>query len=301
MVRYTDQYGATQKLNIFSASIGLNRLLRWPDDYFSLYTGLQFQSYDFENYPFQFGNATEYNGSAKNFSFNVGLSRNSAGLDPIFPTQGSNLEASVKFTPPYSLFSDKDYSTMGQVEKYKLLEFYKVKLKADIYNTVVGKLVLRTTAEMGFLDGYNKELGAPPFERFYVGGTGLIGGRYDGRELVPLRGYENSSSTGGSAEDITPYGGATIYNRFAMELRYPISMNQTAKIYGRSVVERGIEWNSFGSYNPFQLKRAVGAGIRVYMGAFGLIGFDFAYGFDKTIGGTEPAGNRTHFLMNQTL
>lgn len=301
LVRYTDQFGETQKLNIFSASAGLNRLLRWPDDYFSLYTGIQFQSYDFKNYPFQFGNTTEYNGSAKNFSFNLGLSRNSAGLDPIFPTQGSNIEATVKFTPPYSLFTDKDYSKLEPIEKYKWLEFYKVKFKADIYNTVVGKMVLRSTAEMGFLDGYNKELGAPPFERFYVGGTGLIGGRYDGRELVPLRGYENSSSTGGEAADVTPYGGATVYNRFALELRYPISMNQTAKIYALTFLEGGNAWNSFGSYNPFNLKRSAGVGIRVYMGAFGLIGFDFAYGFDKTMNGQEPSGWKTHFLMNQSL
>ena len=301
LVRYDDQYGTKQKLNVFSASVGLNRLLRWPDDYFSLYTGIQYQSYDFQNYPFQFGNTTEYNGSAKNFSFNIGLSRNSAGLDPIFPTQGSNIEASVKFTPPYSLFSDKNYSTMTAVEKYKWLEFYKVKLKGDIYNTVVGKMVLRTSAEMGFLNGYNKELGAPPFERFYVGGTGLMGGRYDGRELVPLRGYENASSTGGDLNDVTPYGGATIYNRFAAELRYPISLNQTAKIFALTFLEGGNAWNSFGKYNPFQLKRSAGFGVRVYMGAFGLIGFDFAYGFDKTLMGTEPSGWKTHFLMNQSL
>lgn len=301
LVKYTDMTGSAQKLNIFSAAVGLNRLLRWPDDYFSLYTGIQFQSYDFENYPFQFGNTTEYNGSARNFSFNVGLSRNSAGLDPIFPTQGSNIEASIKLTPPYSLLSNKDYSTMSNVEKYKWLEFYKVKLKADIYNTVIGKLVLRNSAEMGFLNGYNKELGAPPFERFYVGGTGLFGGRFDGRELIPLRGYENASSAGGTFEDVTPYGGATIYNRFTMELRYPISLNQTAKIFGLAFLEGGNAWNSFGSYNPFQLKRSAGVGVRVYMGAFGLIGFDFAYGFDKTVIGTEPSGWKTHFLMNQNL
>ncbi len=301
LVRYTDQYGASQKLNIFSASAGLNRLLKWPDDYFSLYTGIQYQSYDFNNYPFQFGNATEYNGSAKNFSFNVGLSRNSAGLDPIFPTMGSNIEASVKFTPPYSLFSKKDYSSMSAMEKYNWLEFYKVKLKGDIYNTVIGKLVLRTSGEMGFLDGYNRELGPPPFERFYVGGTGLIGGRYDGRELVPLRGYENATSSGGQTGDVTPMGGATIYNRFALELRYPISLNQTAKIFGLTFLEGGNAWSSFGTYNPFQLRRSAGFGVRVYMGAFGLIGFDFAYGFDKTINSSEPSGWKTHFLMNQSL
>ncbi len=301
LVNYKDYLSNSQKLNIFSAAAGLNRLLKWPDDYFSLYTGLQYQSYQFNNYPFQFGEATEYYGSAKNFSLNLGLSRNSAGVDPIFPTSGSNIEASVKLTPPYSLFSNKDYTNMKPIDKYKLMEFYKVKLKADVYNEVIGKLVLRTVAEMGFMDGYNSELGAPPFERFYVGGTGLFGGRFDGRELIPLRGYENASTYGGGAEDITQLGGGTIYNRFAMELRYPISLNQTAKIYALTFLEGGNVWNSWGKYNPFQLKRSVGVGVRVYMGAFGLIGFDFAYGFDKTIMGTEPSGWRTHFLMNQSL
>jgi len=301
LVRYTDITGASQKLNIFSASAGLNRYLRWPDDYFSLYTGIQFQSYNFENYPFQFGDTQETNGSANNFSFNIGLSRNSAGMDPIFPDQGSNIEASVKFTPPYSLFRNKDYDSMSAMEKYKWMEFYKVKLKADVYNTVVGKLVLRSAAEMGFMNGYDKKLGAPPFERFYIGGTGLFGGRYDGRELIPLRGYENASQSGGGTDDITPYGGATVYNRFTAELRYPISMNQTAKIFALTFLEAGNAWNGFGQYNPFQLKRSAGVGIRVYMGAFGLIGFDFAYGFDSVIGSSEPSGWKTHFLMNQSL
>ena len=301
LVKYSDTYGDSQKLNIFSASAGLNRLLKWPDDYFSMYTGLQYQSYNFKNYPFQFGDSTEYYGSAQNFSINLGLSRNSAGVDPIFPTSGSNIELTAKLTPPYSLFSKKDYSTMTPVEKYKLMEFYKIKMKADAYNEIIGKLVLRSTAEMGFMDGYNKELGAPPFERYYVGGVGLFGGRYDGRELIPLRGYENASSYGGTTEDVTPLGGATIYNRFSLELRYPISLNQTAKIYGLTFLEGGNVWNSWGQYNPFQLKRSAGIGVRVYMGAFGLIGFDFAYGFDKPLYNNEPSGWKTHFLMNQSL
>lgn len=300
-VKYTDYNGQSQKLNIFSASVGLNRRLLWPDQYFSLYTGLSYQGYNFNNYPFQFGTEQVTDGSANNFSFNVSLSRNSAGYDPIFPTQGSNIEASVKFTPPYSLFDKKDYNSMSSAEKYKWLEFYKVKLKADTYNTVVGKLVLRSTAEMGFMDGYNKTLGAPPFERFYMGGTGLFGGRYDGRELIPLRGYENASTYGGMSEDVTPVGGGTLYNRFAVELRYPISMSQTAKIYALTFAEGGNTWNSFGSYNPFQLKRSVGLGVRVYMGAFGLIGFDFAYGFDSPLGSNQLSGWKTHFLMNQSL
>ena len=301
MVNYKDYTGSSQKLNIFSASAGLNRLLNWPDNYFSLYTGIAYQRYNFSNYPFQFGSTTVYDGNVNNFSFNVGLSRNSAGYDPIFPTTGSNIEATIKFTPPYSLFQNKDYTSMTPQEKYRWMEFYKIKFKADAYNEVIGKLVLRSTAEMGFLDGYNKDLGAPPFERFYVGGTGLFGGRFDGRELVPLRGYENASTEGGSATDITPIGGGTIYSRYAAELRYPISMNQTAKIFALTFAEAGNTWNNYSSFNPFQLKRSVGVGIRVYMGAFGLIGFDFAYGFDKTIGGSEPSGWQTHFLMNQSL
>ena len=301
MVNYKDYTGSSQKLNIFSASAGLNRLLNWPDNYFSLYTGIAYQRYNFSNYPFQFGSTTVYDGNVNNFSFNVGLSRNSAGYDPIFPTTGSNIEATIKFTPPYSLFQNKDYTSMTPQEKYRWMEFYKIKFKADAYNEVIGKLVLRSTAEMGFLDGYNKDLGAPPFERFYVGGTGLFGGRFDGRELVPLRGYENASTEGGSATDITPIGGGTIYSRYAAELRYPISMNQTAKIFALTFAEAGNTSNNYSSFNPFQLKRSVGVGIRVYMGAFGLIGFDFAYGFDKTIGGSEPSGWQTHFLMNQSL
>ncbi|MFT3917970.1 outer membrane protein assembly factor BamA [Cloacibacterium sp.] len=300
-VNYTDMYGSSQKLNIFSASLGLNKLLNWPDNYFSLYTGIAYQRYNFSNYPFQFGGTTVYNGNVNNFSFNVGLSRNSAGYDPIFPTTGSNVEASVKFTPPYSLFQKKDYSSMTAQEKYKWMEYFKVKLKADSYSEVLGKLVLRSSAEMGFLQGYKKELGAPPFERFYVGGTGLFGGRFDGRELIPLRGYENASTEGGTSTDITPYGGGTIYSRYTAELRYPISMNQTAKIFALTFAEAGNVWSNFSSFNPFQLKRSVGVGVRVYMGAFGLIGFDFAYGFDKYIGGSEPSGWNTHFLMNQSL
>lgn len=300
-VNYSDQFGGSQKLNIFSATVGLNKLLSWPDNYFSLYTGIAFQSYNFSNYPFQFGSTTVNDGNVNNFSFNVGLSRNSAGYDPIFPTTGSNVEASIKFTPPYSLFQKKDYTNMSAEEKYKWMEFFKIKLKADSYTEILGKLVLRSSAEMGFLQGYKKQLGAPPFERFYVGGTGLFGGRFDGRELIPLRGYENASTEGGTSTDITQSGGGTVYSRYTAELRYPISLNQTAKIFALTFAEAGNVWNNFSSFNPFQLKRSVGVGVRVYMGAFGLIGFDFAYGFDKYIGGSEPSGWQTHFLMNQSL
>lgn len=302
-VKYTDANGQPMKLNMFSVAAGLNHLLSWPDNYFSLYTGLSYQRYDFKNYLFYYGNEAVYNGEANNFAFNVSLSRNSAGYDPIFPTTGSNVELSAKFTPPYSSLNKKDYNSMETTEKYKWMEYYKIKFKADAYNEIIGKLVLRSAAEMGFLSGYNRELGAPPFERYYMGGTGLYSGRYDGRELIPLRGYEDASTTGGGTNDITPTGGATLYNRFTFELRYPISMNQTAKIYALTFAEAGNAWNGISNYNPFKLKRSVGVGIRVHMSAFGLIGFDFAYGLDKypTTLGTDVSGWQTHFLMNQSL
>ena len=302
-VKYSDYYGNPMKLNIMSASLGLNKLLEWPDNYFSLYTGLSYQRYSFNNYTFYFGEETLTHGTANNFAFNVSLSRNSAGYDPIFPTTGSNIELSAKFTPPYSAFNNKDYSTMSTADKYRWMEYYKIKFKADAYNEVIGKLVLRTSAEMGFLHGYNKQLGAPPFERFYMGGTGLYSGRYDGRELIPLRGYDDPSTSGGTSTDVTPTGGGILYNRFALELRYPISMSQTAKIYGLAFAEGGNTWKGFNSYNPFKLRRSVGVGVRIYMGAFGLIGFDFAYGIDKLPYSTSntPSGWQTHFLMNQSL
>lgn len=302
-VKYSDYYGNPMKLNIMSASLGLNKLLEWPDNYFSLYTGLSYQRYSFNNYTFYFGEETLTHGTANNFAFNVSLSRNSAGYDPIFPTTGSNIELSAKFTPPYSAFNNKDYSTMATADKYRWMEYYKIKFKADAYNEVIGKLVLRTSVEMGFLHGYNKQLGAPPFERFYMGGTGLYSGRYDGRELIPLRGYDDPSTSGGTSTDVTPTGGGILYNRFALELRYPISMSQTAKIYGLAFAEGGNTWKGFNSYNPFKLQRSVGVGVRIYMGAFGLIGFDFAYGIDKLPYSTSntPSGWQTHFLMNQSL
>lgn len=302
-VKYTDTYGEPMKLDISSASIGLNRLLNWPDNYFSLYTGLSYQRYDFKNYGFYYGDELIYNGNANNFALNISLSRNSAGFDPIFPTTGSNVELSAKFTPPYSSFNNKDYSTMSTPEKYNWMEYYKLKFKADTYNEILGKLVLRSSMEMGFLNGYNSKLGAPPFERFYMGGTGMFNGRYDGRELIPLRGYDDASTTGGGNNDVTPKGGGTLYNRFTMELRYPISMNQTAKIYALTFAEAGNTWNGFDNYNPFKLKRSIGVGVRIHMSMFGLIGFDFAYGLDKypnSITNTS-SGWQTHFLMNQSL
>jgi len=297
---YTDAYGERAKLDILGATVGLTKLLTWPDDYFRLSNSISYQRYNFQNYNLAVGNLNYEDGASNNLNYTIGLTRNSAGPDPIFPEDGSEISISASATLPYSLFKkNQDYSKMSDVEKFKWLEYYKIKARAYWYKQVAGKLVLRVGGEFGVLGNYNRKIGTIPFERFYLGGTGLAQSRFDGREIVPLRGYEDSSTGGGQVGDVTPTGGGVIYNKFTLELRYPITMSQQAKIYGLTFAEGGNVWGNTSDYKPFELKRSVGAGVRIYMAAFGLLGFDFAYGFDKGIGQTSPSGWQTHFIIGQ--
>ena len=297
---YTDSYGEKANLDIIGATVGLNKLLTWPDDYFRLSNTLSFQRYNFDNYALTVGNLNYENGSSNNINYTLGLNRNSAGPDPIFPEDGSDISVSFTATLPYSLLGkDKNYSKMSDVEKFEWLEYYKIKAKAYWYKQIAGKLVVRAGGEFGVLGNYNKKVGTIPFERFYLGGTGLAQSRFDGREIVSLRGYEDATNSGGQTGDLTPSGGGSIYNKFSLELRYPITMSQQAKIYGLTFAEGGNVWNDSKDFNPFELKRSVGAGVRIYMAAFGLLGFDFGYGFDKGIGQTERSGWQTHFIIGQ--
>lgn len=307
-LNYNDYYAVGKnRLYIYGAQVGLTTRLNWPDNYFRLSYGINYQLYSFKNYPFNIANQnsesgyTEWNnGESNNFSFYVTLGRYSAGLDPIFPTMGSEFEVSLKFTPPYSAFNNDDYRKKTDNEKYKWLEYYKIKMKAYWYQELVGKFVLKAGGEFGFLNDYNSNIGIPPFERFYLGGTGLYGNRFDGREIIPLRGYKDATSFGGrSGEDITPLGGGTSYARFMMELRYPVLMGGATKIYALTFVEGGNTWNNNKSFDPFQLKRSAGFGIRIFMPQFGMLGFDFAKGFDNTINSSNPNGWETHFIFGQ--
>ncbi|MBF0596854.1 outer membrane protein assembly factor BamA [Faecalibacter sp. WQ 117] len=297
---YTDQWGEKANLDIIGATVGLTKLLTWPDDYFRLSHSIAFQRYNFDNYNLTVGNLNYENGSSNNVNYTLGLTRNSAGPDPIFPEDGSEMSISATATLPYSLLGkNKDYATMSDTEKFEWLEYYKIKARAYWYKQIAGKLVLRIGGEFGALGNYNRKVGTIPFERFYLGGTGLSQSRFDGREIVALRGYEDSSTGGGQVGDLTPTGGGTIYNKFSLELRYPITMSQQAKIYGLTFAEGGNVWESTRDYKPFELKRSVGAGVRIYMAAFGLLGFDFGYGFDKGFGQTERSGWQTHFIIGQ--
>ena len=326
-----------QSFNISSITVGYGKRLTVPDDYFSISNSVSFQYYDLNNYNtglFTFGN-----GASRNLSFTTSITRDNRGINPIFPTSGSNVTLSAKFSLPYSLWNGIDYANLGNQEAYKLkntgagytntngeyvytgayidsegnpqsdytlaiadrakvdqqkynwLEFYKIKFSVDAYNKLYKQLVLRTRAEFGFLGAYNSARGMIPFERFFVGGDGLANYSLDGREVIQLRGYPNNS--------LSSSDGGTVYNKFSMELRYPITLKQTASIYALTFLEAGAAYSNFKTFDPFKMQRSAGVGLRVFMPAFGLLGIDFAHGFDPVPGSTIKSGWQTHFIIGQ--
>ena len=313
-----------RSFNITGLSIGIAKKLSVPDDYFVLSQAISFQYYDLNNYNtglFTFGN-----GNANNLSFTVGLSRNNTFNDPIYPEGGSSFSLTAKASLPYSAFSNIDYKALknerdaqndiiskyrnstdaikvgqrndaatriGEIdqERYKWLEFYKIKFKGEWYTKLAGKLILKPTFEFGFLGAYNNDRGVIPFERFFLGGDGLGAYSLDGREAVALRGYANQSL---SSQD-----GGSIYNKFSLELRHPITLAQQTKIYALAFLEGGASYNDFKDFNPFAIKRSAGVGLRLFMPAFGLLGIDFGHGFDPIPGETVKNGWETHFIIGQ--
>lgn len=286
---FSNDVDKDQLLDILGASVGLSQRLKWPDDFFTLSTSLNYQRFKLKNYnisSFDFDD-----GISNNFNFAVNFGRSSAGPNPVFPSGGSQFNLLLKLTPPYSLLNDKDYTNLPDEEKYNWIEFYKVVFSGKWYSPVIGKMVLMSNAELGFLGAYNDEIGAPPFERFYVGGDGMQQGRFDGRTTIALRGYPNSS--------LSSQTGGTIYNKVSLELRYPITLKPSASIYALTFLEGGNSWNEFDEYRPFTLKRSAGGGLRVFMPAFGLLGVDFGYGFDTIPGSNQISGWQTHFIIGQ--
>lgn len=301
-----------KSFNITSLSLGIAKKLNVPDDYFVLSQAVSFQYYDLNNYNtglFTFGD-----GNSRNLAYTIGLRRDSRGLDPIFPTFGSEFSISAKFTLPYSLFNGVDYKDLENnpeyqnedgtpnrakidQKKFNWLEYYKIKFKADWYTKIYGKFVLRSLGEFGFLGAYNNDRGLVPFERFFLGGDGLANYSLDGREVIQLRGYPNQSLT--PLDALGNQNGATIYNKFSLELRYPITLKGAASIYALTFLEAGAAYDNFKDYNPFVLQRSAGFGLRVFMPAFGLLGIDFGHGFDPIPGGTQKNGWETHFIIGQ--
>lgn len=265
----------------------IGKQLTWPDNYFSLIFEGSAQQYTLQNYNQFFFNT----GQAYNLYLKFKLSRYSLN-DNTFPTAGSDMGFSGQFTPPYSYFNGKDYSTLSAREKFKLLEYHKWKFTWDYYTTLAGrkkrKLVLRTKVGLGVLGYYNRAAGLVPFERFYLGGdpfstTGIALGGIDSREFVPLRGFDGGG--------LSPSNGATMVSKYTMEVRYPFSTNPSAMIYGLAFAEAGNSWDSFKQYNPLDVYKSTGVGIRIFLPMFGLLGVDWAYRLSDT-------DNRTDFPTN---
>jgi outer membrane protein insertion porin family len=278
-----------QSLLITGINFGLGQRLKWPDDYFTLYQGLEFRRFNLNNFPTGFLNYNK--GISNNVNYKFTLGRNNTDV-PIFPTRGSQISFAAELTPPFSLLRDDiDYKSLSSEERFKLVEYHKWKLNADWFAPITSKLVIRTHGEFGYLGSYNKDLGLPPFERFYVGGDGLANFVIDGREIIGLRGYTNNS--------ITPGGGGALYNKYVFEMRYIIANNPSAQVFPLIFMEGGNNYDDFWDYRAFNLKRSAGAGLRIYMPMFGLMGVDVAYGFDPEPNGASASGWQTHFIIGQ--
>jgi outer membrane protein insertion porin family len=283
-------YDITEKMGVLGASVGLGYRLKWPDNYFTLYHELSYQRYILDNWKY----FIFQNGTSNTLAFRTVFGRNSTD-SPLYTRRGSNFSFSLALTPPYSLFNGKDYSStaMTTEERYRMIEYHKWSFKADIFTPLQpkqdAKLILRTKFEAGLLGYYNKNARSP-FESYKLGGDGMSGYSSYGSEYIGLRGYENNS--------LTPPQGGNIYEKITVELRYPVTLSQSATIYGLGFLEAGNAWYDLADYNPFSIKRSAGLGIRIFLPMFGLMGFDWGYGFDD--GYTKgTGGSQFHFIMGQ--
>ena len=289
-------------LRTFGVSVGYGKRLSWPDDYFSFYGELSYQMYMMKDWPYMI--LTD--GTSHNFALNLQLSRSSID-NPIYTRRGSQFTLGLKITPPYSLIrgaisegNQPDYAQMTPSEKYNLLEYHKWKFSGKVFTPLTpdAKLVLMTRAEFGYLGHYNKHLKSP-FESFYMGGDGMSSYSSYSTEYISMRGYQSGS--------LTPYDPAVgrnmgyVYNKFTMELRYPISLEQNATIWALAFVEAGNCFADIKDYNPFKLKRSAGVGVRLFLPMFGLMGIDWGWGFDPINGSKQYGGSQFHFVLGQEL
>ena len=284
-------------LKVTGISASLGRRVRWPDDFFVVSTGVSFQRYNLLQ--FRSRSLGFETGDANSFTFNASISRRSVD-NPMFERSGSDVSLSASFTPPYSLWRDINYKEAAPEDRYQWLEYHKWNFDSKHYQTLIGNLVLATKAHFGYIGSYNNEVGVGPFERFQLGGSGLTGQNFLlGTDVIGLRGYPDNSITPRDFENNIE--GGTIFNKYVMELRYPISTAQSATIYTLAFVEGGNNWDDFADFNPYNIKKAAGFGLRIFMPAFGLMGIDWAYGFDRTPGALENAGPQFHFSIGQQI
>jgi outer membrane protein insertion porin family len=292
---YENYYDPDKSIQMYGLSILFGKRLKWPDDYFQFTAELSFQRYilsDWQYFPVT-------NGKSNNLSLNLTLARSSYD-NPIYPRRGSDFSFSLQITPPFSLFDGVDYSKYNQNNQedmnkmHKWIEYHKWKFKAKTFtalNTADKCPVLMSRVEFGLLGHFNKYKKSP-FETFDVGGDGMTGYSTYATEMVALRGYENSS--------LTPYGQeGYAYARLGLELRYPLMLETSSSIYALGFVEAGNAWHDVNKFNPFDLKRSAGVGVRIFLPMIGMMGIDWAYGFDKINGSSRYGGSQFHFILGQ--
>ncbi len=302
-------------MEIYGFSASLGRRLKWPDNYFVLYNGLGWQTYRLTNW--YSGYFFFDNGVSHNISYSLTLTRNSTD-QIIYPRSGSEFTASVQLTPPFSLLRKKDWGNLdenGEPKKvdswrdidydnwstdkrFKWIEYHKWKFSGTVYSKIAGDLVLMSRAQFGYLGYYNRKWGYSPFEGFLVGGDGMSGYSTYGSEVISLRGYENYSLTPLQATSYNSNGTAyagNVYDKFTVELRYPVVLQPSSTIYALAFLEGGNCWADIRNFNPFQIKRSAGLGVRVYLPMIGLLGVDWGYGFDST----DDKKSQFHFVIGQ--
>jgi outer membrane protein insertion porin family len=295
LAKTSDSYYA---YNITGLSFAFSRRLKWPDNYFNLSQTISLQHYQLDNYVL-FGKKQD--GLYQSYSYTVALGRYSTD-GPIYPRAGSELNLSLELTPPYSLLAPDWFNAKSTDDKYRLIEFNQWKLSGAFYQQIVGDLVLMARTKAGFLGKYNPDIEVTPFNRYFMGGDGMSGySAIDGRQLVGFRGYTNESLTPPATGTQSKASGGVIFNKSTLELRYPLSLNPNSTIFGLVFVEAGNDWASFSDYNPFDVRRSAGVGVRVFLPMFGLLGLDWGYGFDDIPGQPNANKGQFHFSINSSI
>ena len=303
-----------QYMEVYGFAAGLGNRLKWPDNYFVLYNQLSWQTYKLQDWPYNF---LFNSGLSHNLSYTLSLSRNSTDQQ-IYPRMGSDFSFALQFTPPYSLLRKKDYGRLDaegrpmivedpreidynfqtSQDRYKWIEYHKWTFKGALYTKLVGDLVMMARAQFGYLGYYNRKWGYSPFEGFRVGGDGMSGYDTYGSEIVSLRGYENYSLTPLANSDYSSgnYYAGNVYDKFTVELRYPLILQPQSTIFALLFLEGGNAWADIRKFNPFQIRRSAGVGVRVFLPMIGLLGVDWGYGFDNHDGN---GGSQFHFVIGQ--
>lgn len=283
-----------QKIRLNGLTFSLGKQLKWPDDFFRVDYSANLQQFRLKNYA---GYLFE-NGDSYDLSLSQVFSRNSIDA-PIFPTSGSNIKFTVQATLPYSSFNGKNYDNLATSDRYKFTEYHKWKFESQFFQRVYGKMILKAQAQFGFIGFYNEAVGQAPFGRFRLGGDGLQGFDFlQGSEVIGLRGYANNSVV---PEGARTTAGSPIFNKYVLELRHPITLSESAQVFALAFMEGGNTWNRFADFNPFNVKRSVGVGARIFLPIFGLLGIDYGYGFDRIIGNSEANKGQFHFSIAQQL